>query len=174
MPVVNERLLTILKGDSMRRIVTSVAALAFVATPISLLAVGGAAPSGAASKPASIVCTKVSGSVTGKVTVSGCTVPKADKTKYASASASVTTLAHGGTLTWSSSKGTTKISKPSTSTTGTACKSVKGTGEIAAKGTVLKGSTAVITPTGQAFAVDVCLNTTSGAISIAPGTKADL
>jgi hypothetical protein len=158
----------------MRRIVTSVAALAFVATPISLLAVGGATPSGATTKPASIVCTKVSGSVTGKVTVSGCTVPAKDKTLYASASAPVTALRDGGNLTWSSSKKTTKISKPTTSTTGTACKSVKGTSEIAAKGTVLKGSTAAITPTGQPFAVDVCLNTTTGAISIAPGTKADL
>jgi hypothetical protein len=158
----------------MRRIVTSVAALAFVATPISLLAVGGATPSGATSKPASIVCTKVSGTATGKVTVSGCTVPKADVKTYASASVSPgSSLATGGTITWTSSKKTTKISKP-TLTTGTACKTVKGTTEVVAKGTVVKGSTAVITPTGQAFAVDICLNATTGAISIAPGTKADL
>jgi hypothetical protein len=158
----------------MRRIVTSVAALAFVATPISLLAVGGAAPAGAAKVPASIVCTKVSGTATGKVTVSGCTVPKADAKTYASASVTPgESLATGGKITWTSSKKVTKISKP-TVTGGTACKNVKGTTEVVAKGKVVTGSTAVITPVGQPFAVDICLNATTGAISIAPGTKADL
>jgi hypothetical protein len=157
----------------MRRLVTSVAALAFVATPISILAVGGATPAGATTKvPASIVCTKVSGPATGKVTISGCTVPTADKKTYASASVNPgIDLATGGTLKWTSSTKTTKISKP-TVVQGTGC--AAGSTEYTASGTVVKGSTAVITPVGQHFSVHICLNSTTEQISLVKNTKADI
>jgi hypothetical protein len=91
----------------MRRMIISVAALAALATPASLFVLGGATPAGAAA-PKSLVCTTVSGTATGKVTVSGCNVPAADKKTYASAVANPgESLATGGTIKWASSGKTT-------------------------------------------------------------------
>jgi hypothetical protein len=156
----------------MRRLIISAAALAALATPASLFVT---APAGA-TVPKSLVCTKVSGNAGSKVTISGCNVPTADKLTYASASAPKgLALATGGTVTWSSSKKTTIFKITKTATGGTACKNVKGTGEVVATGSVTGGTAAkAVTSTGQLVSVSICLNTTTAAISIAPGTTAKL
>jgi len=126
--------------------------------------------------PKSLVCTKVMGSATSTVTISGCNVPTADKLTYAAASAPKgTALANGGTLTWASSTKTTVFTINQRVTGGTACSTVPGTGEIVATGSVTGGTAATaITSPGQLVSVSICLNTTTFAISIAPGTTAQL
>jgi hypothetical protein len=157
----------------MRRLVLSAAALAALATPASLFVVGGSSPAGATT-PASLVCTKVSGSAGGKVTISGCNVPTADKGSYASASAPKgLSLDTGGTITWSTSKKTTIFSITSALQEGSACKHVANTGEVVATGKVT-GGTAAVTKKNQVVSVSICLNKTTAAISIAPGTTAKL
>ena len=160
----------------MRRLIISVAALAALATPASLFVIGGTAPAGATTVPKSLTCTKITGNAGGKVTISGCNVPTADKKTYASASAPKgLALASGGTLTWSTSKKTTVFKITSTVQSGTACAKVKNTGEVQASGHVTGGSAPkAISSANQAVSVKICLNKTTAAISIAPGTTAKL
>lgn len=156
----------------MRRLVISAAAVAALAAPASLFVVGAGGPAGAVAP--SLVCTKVTGNAGSKVTISGCKVPTADKTTYASASAPKgLALDTGGTVTWSTSKKTTKFAITKVVESGTACKTVKNTGEVVATGKVTGGNAAV-TSVGQAVSVTICLNKTTAAISIAPGTTAKL
>ncbi len=126
--------------------------------------------------PKSVICTKITGSAKSTVTISGCNVPTAYKTTYASASAPKgTALAAGGTVTWSSSEKTTIFKINSTVAGGTACASVPNTGEIVATGVVTGGTAATaITSKTQVVSVSICLNKTTDAITIAPGTTAKL
>ncbi len=157
----------------MRRLIISAAALAALATPASLFVVGSTTPAGATT-PASLVCTKITGNAGSKVTVSGCNVPTADKTTYASASAPKgLALASGGTLTWASSKKTTKFVITKTVQAGTKCKTIPNSGEVVATGHVT-GGTAAVTKVNQVVSVSICLNKTTAAIKIAPGTTAKL
>ena len=135
-----------------------------------------AAPAGATTVPKSLVCTKVTGNAASKVTISGCNVPTADKKTYASATAANgLALAKGGTVTWATSKKTTKFVITKTVTGGKACAKVKGTGEVVATGHVTGGTAPkTITSVNQVVSVSICLNTTNTAISIAPGTTAKL
>jgi len=156
----------------MRRLVISAAALAALATPASLFVT---APAGA-TVPKSLVCTKVSGNAGSKVTISGCNVPAADKLTYASASAPKgLALATGGTITWLSSKKTTVFKITKYVQAGTACAKVPNTGEVVATGSVTGGTAATaVTSKYQLVSVSICLNKTTAAISIAPGTTAKL
>jgi hypothetical protein len=160
----------------MRRLIVSAAALAALATPASLFVMGGAAPAGATTVPKSIPCTSITGtfSATGTVTISKCTVPKADAKTYASASAKTKSLATGaGTITWASSKKTTKVKVTFKAATKNACTVAQGS-EYVIKGSVVKGGTAAITPTGQVISLSICFNTTNDKITIAPKTIAEL
>ena len=154
---------------SMTMVAAGVAALA---TPVSLLTVG-AAQAGAAA-PKSIPCTKVTGSAssTGKVTITNCTVPTADKTLYKSASAPVTGLITGkGKITWSSSKKTTALSVTFAQATTNKC--TGGASEYTIKGKVVTGGNAAITPVGQVVSLSICLSSTN-AVTLAPHTTAEL
>jgi cysteine sulfinate desulfinase/cysteine desulfurase-like protein len=153
----------------MRRMIVAAAALAALATPASLFVVGGSTVAGAAT-PKSLVCSKVSGTDTSTVTISSCAVPKADAKLYASASGKASSLEKGGTITWTSSKKTTVLKLTVKSSTGCAV------GDLTEKATgSVTGGTAstAITSKGQAVSLTVCINK-SGAISLKPGTKADI
>jgi len=153
----------------MRRTFVAAAALVALATPASLLVVGGSTVAGAT--PKSLVCTKVTGSDKSTVTISGCAVPTADKKTYASASGKASSLASGGTITWSSSKKTTVLKLKVTSSTG--CPA----GDLTEKATgSVTGGTAstAVTSKGQPVSLTVCVNSATGAISLKPGTKADI
>lgn len=83
-------------------------------------------------------------------------------------------LATGGTLTWASSKKSTKFVITKYAQKGTACSKVPGTGEVVATGHVT-GGTAAVTKVNQLVSVTVCLKTAApNTISIAPGTTAKL
>jgi hypothetical protein len=158
----------------MRRIALLAAAVATLATPVSLLTLGSI-PAGAAT-PKSIPCTKVSGTAAAKgvVTITNCTVPAADKTLYKSASAPVAGLITGkGKITWTSSKKTTAIAVTFAETAKNAC--TGGGSEYAIKGKVVKGGTAAttVTPVNQVISLSICLSK-SNAVTLAPKTKAEL
>ena len=153
----------------MRRMIVAGIALAALATPASLFVVGGSTVAGAT--PKSLVCSKVTGKDTSTVTISGCAVPAADKKTYASASGKASNLEKGGTITWSSSKKTTILKLKVTSSTG--CPA----GDLTEKATgSVTGGTAstAVTSKGQPVSLTVCVNSATGAISLKPGTKADI
>ena len=162
------------QGDFMRRLIISAAALAALATPASLFVVGSTTPAGATT-PASLVCKRSAGNSGGKVTVSGCNVPTADKLTYASASAPKgLALATGGTLTWASSKKTTKFVITQMPRQARSARRSRSSGEVVATGHVT-GGTAAVTKVNQLVSVSVCLKTAApNAIKIAPGTTAKL
>ena len=161
----------------MRRLIISAAALAALATPASLFVMGSAAPVAGAATPKSIPCTKVSGtaSASGKVTITDCTVPTADKTLYKSAVAPVKSLLTGkGKITWSSSAKTTAISVTFKEATPNKCGA--GSSEYAIKGKVVAGGNAstAVTPVNQPIAMSICLKSSNNAVTLAPGTKAEI
>ncbi len=163
------RVETSTRGKYMRRMIVAAAALAALATPASLFVVGGSTVAGAAT-PKSLVCSKVSGSDKSTVAISECAVPKADAKTYASASGKASALASGGTITWTSSKKTTVLKLKVTSSTGCPVGDLteKATGDVT-------GGTAstAITSKNQPVSLTVCI-TKAGAISLKPGTKADI
>ena len=111
-------------------------------------------------------CSKLIGNAATTTTISGCTPKQAT---YASAKAKSSALLNGGTLTWSTSKKTTVIAKP-TITSVTPNKCASGSSEDKAVGKVT-GGTATYTKKGETFTAFVCVSST-GALSLAPGTKA--
>ena len=111
-------------------------------------------------------CSKLTGNASTTATISGC-VPK--QATYASAHAKASALLNGGTLTWSTSKKTTVIAKPKI-TNVTPNKCAAGSSEVKAVGKVT-GGTATYTKKGETFTAFVCVSST-GALSLAPGTKA--
>ena len=164
-------------GFYMRRMIISVAALAALATPASLLTMSSL-PAGAVTTPKSIPCTKVSGTASAKgvVTITNCTVPAADKVLYKSAAAPVASLITGkGKITWSSSKKTTQISVTFGLATKNGCSKTVGSNEYNIKGKVVKGGTAAttVTPVNQPIAMSICLSKTN-VVTLAPGTKAEI
>lgn len=151
----------------MRRILFAAAMGLGAAVPIGA-GVIAAGPGLASAAGSSVKCSALTGTITGNVTVSSCT--PANK-KYTSASAPTTALAGGGgTVTWTPSNKTTTITV-TFKQAGTACPA--GTSEYEAKGKVT-GSTASYTKTGDKVKVDVCVDTTTGAITLAPGSKVAL
>ena len=113
----------------------------------------------------------MTGTITTTVKISKCNVPNGDAKTYASASGKASSLAEDGTLTWSTSKKTTVIGKPTLTSPGQG-RCVSGSTEEDATGSVT-GGTAVVTKTGDTFAADVCISS-AGAISLVPGTDATL
>jgi hypothetical protein len=76
---------------------------------------------------------------------------------------------NGGTLTWSTSKKTTIIAKPTVKAV-SPDKCAKGSTEEKATGKVT-GGTATYTKKGETFTASICISK-AGALSLAPGTKA--
>jgi hypothetical protein len=139
-----------------------------LSVPASVALVGSSSPAFASS---SLTCKSMTGKITTTVTISKCNVPKGDAKTYAKASGKASALAVGGTLTWSSSKATTVIGKPTVTSPGQG-RCASGSTEEDATGSVT-GGTAVVTKTGDTFAADVCISS-AGAITLVPGTTASL
>lgn len=150
----------------MRRFPVAIALVAALAVP-SAAVVGLSGTAGAGNAVLGTSCAKLTGTITGYATISTCSPKLAT---YASAKAKSSALANGGTLTWSTSKKTTVIAKPTlTSVTPVTC-TVAGSSEEKAVGAIT-GGTATYTKKGTTFRATVCISP-AGALSLAPGTKA--
>ncbi|MGB7052783.1 MAG: hypothetical protein WBG41_14550, partial [Acidimicrobiales bacterium] len=103
----------------MRRLILVAAAAATMAIPVTVAVVGSSSPAFASS---SLTCKKLAGNVNNNITLSKCSVPKADKNTYKTATAVSLDLAEGGTITWHSSGATTVINAPTLSTGPGTCK----------------------------------------------------
>jgi hypothetical protein len=136
---------------------------------VRLLAVGAVASSaaafalpGAAGAAGSIKCSSMTGNLAKTVKLSGCT----GNTGGSSKPIKSTALATGGTIKWVNGKTTTVTLTAKQK--GTACPA--GSGEYQAKGSVTKdttGSAAV----GGVVKGSACIDGTTGAITLVPGTK---
>jgi hypothetical protein len=153
----------------MRRVLLAAATAVALSVPASVAVVGNSSPAFASS---SLTCKSMTGTITTTVTISKCNVPRGDGKTYAKATGKASSLAVGGTLTWSSSKKTTIIGKPTVTSPGQG-RCASGSTEEDATGSVT-GGTAVVTKAGDTFAADVCLNNSTGALSLVPGTTASL
>jgi hypothetical protein len=85
---------------NMRRILLLAAALAIPVSGVSLALTGG--PASASGPKGKTVCTTVSGTVSGTVTISGCTDSNGANTGGGTHPLPVASLAGGGTVTWDS------------------------------------------------------------------------
>ena len=150
----------------MRRFPVAVALVAALAVP-SAAVVGLSGTAGAGNAVLGTSCAKLSGTITGTVTISTCSPKLAT---YASASAKSSSLATGGTLKWKTSGKTTIIAKPTLTTVATPNCTVAGSSEEKAVGAIT-GGTATYTKKGTTFRASVCISP-SGALSLAKGTKA--
>jgi hypothetical protein len=149
----------------MRRFILAGATLITLSTPVALAVGASPASASASASASSISCASLKGTISGDITIAKCT----PKTKgYAKASAATSSLASGaGTIKWSPNGKTTVITTTFSSKGQGPCK--KGTSEYVAKGSVT-GGTATNTKVGDAVSVSVCVNTSSGAVTLAPKT----
>jgi hypothetical protein len=146
----------------MRRVMMGVAALAMMAVPVGVATVTLAPAANAGS---SITCGKLSGTITGTITIKKCS-PK--NKSYKSLSGTATLLAGGGALTWAPGGQTTIVSAPSTSSPGQgACKT--GNTEYISTGTVT-GGTSTYTHVGDTFHSETCVTTKNSKISLLKGS----
>ena len=146
----------------MRRVILGVAIVGMMAVPVGLTAVT-LAPAANAS---SIGCAKLSGTITGTVTIKKCS-PK--NKLYKSLSGTATQLASGGKLTWAPGGQTTIVSAPSTSSPGQgACK--KNNTEYISSGTVT-GGTSAYTHVGDTFHSMTCVSNKNGKIALLKGSS---
>ena len=153
----------------MRRMIVAGIALAALATPASLFVVGGSTVAGAT--PKSLVCSKVTGTDTSTVTISGMRRTCGRQEDLRQRQREGLEFGKGGTITWSSSKKTTILKLKVTSSTGCPV------GDLTEKATgSVTGGTAstAVTSKGQPVSLTVCVNSATGAISLKPGTKADI
>ena len=150
----------------MRRLLMAATVAAAFAVPAGLVLTSS--PASAAS---SVTCKKLSGTITGTITISKCTpkAPKGEKDKTLSGQA--TGLATGGSLTWSPSGKTTTVGKPVTTSPGQG-KCPTGWTEYISSGTVT-GGTATYTHAGDTFSSDDCVNNSTSVIAILKGTTAN-
>ena len=147
----------------MRRLLVAAATALALSVPASVAVIGTSAPAWAAS---SVSCGKLTGTVTGTITIGKCT-PKSKVNKSASASAAALTA--GGTLTWSSSGGTTTVTMTVTSPGQGGCK--KGYSEFDANGHVT-GGTSTYTHVGDVTSTRACVNVAANKIALLKGTQA--
>jgi hypothetical protein len=144
----------------MRRLLITVTAVATLALPATVTAFAMSSPASAAS---GVTCKKLTGTISGNITISKCT-PKSKTNK--SASAPALSLASGGTLTWSKSAQTTTVNLSTSNPGQGACK--KGSSEYDVTGTVT-GGTSTYTQSGDAVSGKACL-ASSGSLSLVKGT----
>ena len=141
-----------------------------------LLAVGALAGAasltfvGSASPVTQIVCKKLTGNIATTVTLSGCT---SAATGGSSQPIQATSLASGGTINWVNGKSTTvTLSVSQTEHDGTETQVCPaGTSEYEAKGKVTADTTG-FAPVGGVAKAEACVNGTTGAITLEPGSKA--
>ncbi len=146
----------------MRRVILAVAALAMMAVPVGITAVSLAPTANAGS---SITCAKLSGTITGTITIKKCS-PK--NNSYKSLSGTATQLASGGKLTWAPGGQTTIVSEPSVSSPGQgACK--PNNTEYISTGTVT-GGTSTYTHVGDTFHSTDCVSNKNSKIALLKGT----
>jgi len=150
----------------MRRFPVAIALVAALAVP-SAAVVGLSGTAGAGNAVLGTSCAKLTGTATTTVTISTCSPKLAT---YASAKGTSSALTNGGTLTWSTSKKTTVIAKPTLTGVSPVTCTVAGSLEEKAVGKIT-GGTATYTKAGTYFRATVCVSPT-GALSLAPGTKA--
>ena len=151
-------------GDSIKhRLLVAAATALALSVPASVAVVGTSAPAWAAS---SVFCGKLTGTVTGTITIGKCT-PKSKVNKSASASAAALTT--GGTLTWSSSGGTTTVTMTVTTPGQGSCK--KGSTEFDASSHVT-GGTSTYAHVGDVTSTHACENVTAGTIALVKGSQA--
>ena len=145
----------------MRRVMLGVAALAMMAVPVGVATVTLAPAANAGS---SISCTKLSGSISGTITIKKCS-PK--NKLYKSLAGTATLLAGGGALKWSPGGQTTIVSAPSTTSPGQGACKPKHT-EYISSGTVT-GGTSTYTHAGDTFHSETCV-ATNGKIALLKGS----
>jgi hypothetical protein len=112
------------------------------------------------------VCAKVKGNISGSVTLSKCTPTNAT---FASAKGLASALTSGGTFTWATSKKTTVVSDTVSSPGQGSC--AAGSIERDISGSVTGGSAKKYAKIGDAVLARLC-QSSSGALTLAPGTKA--
>jgi hypothetical protein len=149
----------------MRRLFIAAAVASAVALPVSVTAVAFAGPASAAATP--VACKKLSGTITGSITISKCS-PKSKTNKSAGGLAA--SLASGGTITWTPSNQTTTVSLSVSSPGQGACK--KGSTEYDVTGSVT-GGTSTYTHSGDAVAGKACA-TSGGSLSLVKHTSLTL
>jgi hypothetical protein len=151
----------------MRRLFTVAAAAVALSIPASVAGVG-LVSSGSAFAASSITCSSLKGTISGNITIGKC-LPSGGK-GYKSASALATSLATGGTLTWSNSGATTTVTLATTSPGQGSCK--KGNVEFDATGTVTAASTTGvgIPAVGDSTSARACVETKNGKITLVKGT----
>jgi hypothetical protein len=113
-----------------------------------------------------VVCSKLSGKASGKITIKKCT-PKSAANKLASGSGS--SLFSGGTLTWKKSHQSTVIGTSATTPSGHGA-GKSGSTERDITGSVSGGSS-TYTHSGDYVSLRVC-QSSSGALSLVKGTRA--
>src|ERR1700692_512825 len=138
----------------MRRFPVAIALVAALAVP-SAAVVGLSGTAGAGNAVLGTNCAKLTGNASTTVTISVCSPKLAT---YASAKGTSSSLTNGGTLTWSTSKKTTVIAKPTiTGVSPNTC--AAGSLEEKAVGKIT-GGTATYTKAGETFTAKVCVSST--------------
>jgi hypothetical protein len=145
-------------------------AVAGALTVLPLAATVGFAAGSASASPATFVgikCKVLTGTSSTTVTLSGCN----GNTGGASMAEPVSTLTSGGTVTWVNSQTTTFGSPTLTSIAQTStlytCKKTAAYSEIKATGPVTADTTGSAPLPGN-YTIWVCLNSTTGAVTLAP------
>ncbi len=144
-----------------------IARLSFSAAVALALPIGGAValsagPAGAAKK-STITCTKVSGNVATSVKLKKCNGNTGTKSK----AIPISSFAGGGTVKWHNGL-TTTFGAP---TTGTGTKCPTSDTDETFTGAVTADTTGSAKPIPGVYKGEVCINGTTGAITIAPGTS---
>ena len=158
----------------MRRVLLAIAAAVSFSVPASVALIGTSSPAFAAS---SLTCTKLGGNFNTSITIKKCSVLPADKKTYKSASVVVSTLASGGTFTWSSSGATTTLGPASITSPGRGrCSAYDTEQDITA---IVTGGTSVVTNGGDTFTADVCVynprgNNPGGMTHLVKGTTVSI
>ena len=155
----------------MRRLLTVAAAAAALSIPASVAGVG-LVSSGSAFAATGITCKGLAGTITGTITISKCT--PTGGAKYTTATAPAKSLARVGTITWHSSGAKTTVTLTVTSPTPGKC--AAGSTEFDATGKVTAATTkgTGIPAVGQTTAAKTCVSTTTGKITLVPGTSFSL
>lgn len=158
----------------MRRVLLAASTFIALAAPASVGLVGNSSPAFAGS---GLTCVKVSGNFNTSITIRKCSVPLGDTKSYKAASVVVSTLASGGTFTWTKSGATTTLGPAAISSPGRGrCGPYDTERDITA---AVTGGTSVVTGGGEALSVDVCVfKTTTGHMSgmtkLVKGTTASI
>jgi hypothetical protein len=158
----------------MRRVLVAASTFIALCVPASVGLVGISSPAFAGS---SLTCMKLSGDFNASITLRKCSVPLSDVKSYKAASVVVSTLASGGTFTWSKSGATTSLGPATISSLGRGrCGPYDTEQDITA---AVTGGTSLLTGGGDTFSADVCVyKTTTGSMSgmtkLVKGTTASL